>query len=410
MVYVWGCGRMHGEKLQPLSHHAVLYSTPQPLKCLQMSYSLSALHILTPAREGGLERVVAMLSSGQRGKTVHVAAVLEPGEAAGHPFVARLESLDVPVTPIVVGPRSYLREYRQLSALVARLRPGIVHTHGYRSDVVGGAAARANHVPTVSTVHGFTGGGARNRLYEIVQAFALRRMDAVIAVSAPLVSRLAEAGVLRERIKLVPNGLTATNVTLTRSAARQRLGIGPDDLVVGWVGRVSREKGADVMLDALAACDPQWRLSVIGEGPELDRLQKQAVMLGIAERVVWHGAVADAGSLLAAFDAFVLSSRTEGTPITLLEAMSAGVPIVATRVGGVPDVISSAHAILVAPEAPAEIARALEEVRREPMTSAHRSELARERLLQSFSYAAWLDAVDTVYRAAFTSSANRRRN
>ena len=115
-----------------------------------------------------------------------------------------------------------------------------------------------------------------------------------------------------ERIKLVPNGLTATNVTLTRSAARQRLGIGPDDLVVGWVGRVSREKGADVMLDALAACDPQWRLSVIGEGPELDRLQKQAVMLGIAERVVWHGAVADAGSLLAAFDAFVLSSRTEG--------------------------------------------------------------------------------------------------
>ncbi len=389
--------------------HVAELHTAEPLKCLQMSYSLTALHVLAPSREGGLERVVAMLSSGQRGKTVHVAAVLEPGEAAGHPFVARLQALDVPVTPIVVGPRSYLKEYRQLSALVARLRPGIVHTHGYRSDVVGGAAARANHVPTVSTIHGFTGGGARNRLYEIVQSFALRRMDAVIAVSAPLVSRLAEAGVRKERIHLVPNGLTPANVTLTRFAARQQLGIELDDLVVGWVGRLSREKGADVMLDALVECDQSWRLSMIGEGPELDQLRGQAAELGIAKRVVWHGAVADAGSLLAAFDAFVLSSRTEGTPITLLEAMNAGVPIVATRVGGVPDVITTAHAILVAPEEPGEIAAALAELRRQPSAALARSKLARERLRESFSAAAWLDAVDEVYQAARTSAENGRR-
>ena len=374
-----------------------------------MSHPLNALHVLAPMREGGLERVVTMLSAGQRERGVHVAPVLEPHEAVGHPFVARLEALSVPVTPIVVGARSYLSEYRQLTALVARLRPGVVHTHGYRPDVVGGAAARANHVPTVSTVHGFTGGGPRNRLYEIVQTFALRRTDAVIAVSAPLARRLEEAGIGRDRIQLIPNGFSPASVTLTCSAARHRLGIKADDLVVGWVGRLSREKGADVMLDALAECDPSWRLSVIGDGRELDQLRGRAAELGIAERVVWHGAVADAGSLLAAFDAFVLSSRTEGTPITLLEAMYAGVPIVATRVGGVPEVITSAHAILVGSEEPREIAVALAELRRQPSAALARSKLARERLLESFSSVAWLDAVDEVYQAARRSAANGRR-
>jgi glycosyltransferase involved in cell wall biosynthesis len=350
-----------------------------------------------------------MLSAGQKGKAVHVAAVLEPSDATGHPFVARLEALGVPVTTIVVGARSYLKEYRQLSALCAQLRPGVVHTHGYRADVIGGSAARANGVPTVSTVHGFTGGGFRNRLYEAVQSFALKHSDAVIAVSAPLVRHLAEAGVDPQRIHLVPNGFTLPDFTLTRSAARHRLGIGADELVVGWVGRLSREKGADVMLDALAECDPLWRLSVIGDGPELDRLKRQAAKLRIAERVVWRGAVADAGSLLSAFDAFVLSSRTEGTPITLFEAMNSRVPIVATQVGGVPDVVTSANAILVAPEAPEAIATALEEVRLQPSAAIRRSELARERLLRSFSSAAWLEAVDVVYRAARKTSVNRGR-
>lgn len=369
-----------------------------------MSYPLSPLHVLAPMREGGLERVVAMLSAGQREHGVHVAAVLDPTEVVGHPFVARLEALGVPVTPIPVRARAYLKEYRQLTALISRLKPGVVHTHGYRPDVVGGIVARANRIPAVSTVHGFTGGGPRNRLYEAVQLFALRRADAVIAVSAPLVSRLTEAGVSRDRVRFIPNGFTPGNVIFQRAGARHRLGINADDFVVGWVGRLSREKGADVMLEAMAQCDRSWRLSVIGEGSERNQLRRQAANLGIADRIVWHGEVSDAGSLLVAFDAFVLSSRTEGTPIVLLEAMNAGVPIVATRVGGVPDVVASSHAILVAPEAPSEIARALEEVRRNPTASIRRSELARQRLVQSYSVAAWLDVVERVYQSAAKSS------
>jgi glycosyltransferase involved in cell wall biosynthesis len=362
------------------------------------------LHVLVPTRHGGLERVVTMMSVGQRANSVHVAAVVEPSTADRHPFIVQLEALGVPVTSVIVRARSYIREYRSLSALVARLQPGVVHTHGYRADVIGGAVARAHRVPTVSTVHGYTGGRRRDRLYHWIQSRALKRADAVIAVSAPVVERLADDGVPRHKIHCIPNGFTPLVDTVTRAAARHRLGIRTDALVAGWVGRLSREKGADVMLDALAESDPRWHLSVIGEGGELDHLRQRAATLGIGDRVAWHGPIANAGSLLTAFDAFVLSSRTEGTPITLLEAMNAGVPIVATRVGGVPDVVNASHALLVPSEQPRMIAQALSEVEREPSAAAERSVGARERLLQSFGLVTWLHAINAVYEAVGRST------
>jgi glycosyltransferase involved in cell wall biosynthesis len=348
-------------------------------------------------REGGLERVVTMLSVGEGPSPVHVCAVLEPGKADGHPFIAQLRALGVPVTCVVVGTRNYLREYRALSALVERLQPGVVHTHGYRADVIGGAVARSQQVPTVSTVHGFTGGGRRNRFYERIQTLALRRADAVIAVSAPLVQRLAESGISRHKIHCIPNGFAALADIVPRAAARQRLGITTDALVAGWVGRLSREKGADVMLDALAESDQRWQLAIIGEGNELDNLQRQAAKLRIGDRITWHGAIPNAGTLLTAFDAFVLSSRTEGAPITLLEAMNAGVPIVATRVGGVPDIVRSSEAVLVPADHPIMIAQALSMVEREPLAAADRTIQARKRLLQKFSSSTWQKAIRSVY-------------
>jgi glycosyltransferase involved in cell wall biosynthesis len=357
------------------------------------------VHVLAPAREGGLERVVSMLSEGQGRERAHVAAVLSPrDDVDDHPFIRALEAAEIPVTRVVVGPRSYLREYRSLGALVARLQPQVVHTHGYRSDVIGGAAARAHGVPTVSTVHGFTGGGRRNRLNEKIQCYALRRADAVLAVSKPLVDRLAHAGVPRERISWIPNGFEPPAHSMTRAAARRALGIADEAIVVGWVGRLSHEKGADVMLSALAQSEPFWRLSMVGDGRERNRLIEQASELGIQQRVAWHGSVANAGTLTSAFDAFVLSSRTEGTPIALFEAMHARVPIVATCVGGVPDVVTSEHALLVPPERPAMIADALAEIKRDPAAATRRSDEARKRVLHAFSAQSWIEAVEEVYR------------
>jgi glycosyltransferase involved in cell wall biosynthesis len=247
-------------------------------------------------------------------------------------------------------------------------------------------------------VHGFTGGGRKNQLNEWVQEFALRRADAVIAVSRQIMVRLVNAGVHPAKVRWIPNGFAAAEDSLTRSNARHLLGIPDNGLVIGWVGRLSSEKGADVMLDALALCDQSWRLSIVGDGRERNRLRKRASDLGIAERVIWHGLVPKAGGLLTAFDVFVLSSRTEGTPIALLEAMHAGVPIVAARVGGVPDVVTEADAILVPAEQPIMIAQALAEIRRDASAARQRSMHAREKVVRSFGSAAWVAAVDAAYR------------
>jgi glycosyltransferase involved in cell wall biosynthesis len=368
----------------------------------------TVLHVLAPMREGGLERVVIMLSAAQRATSVHVAAVISERAADAHPFVLQLNALGVAVTPVVVGARNYFREYQALSSLVARLRPLVVHTHGYRADVIAGAVARSRRIPIVSTVHGFTGGGLRNWLYERLQAFALKRADAVIAVSRSLAERLTREGVPSARISLIPNGFVPLFDLLPRDAARRRLGISSGALVAGWVGRLSKEKGADVMLSALTEAGPRWQLSIIGDGDEFAALRSQAAALRLEDRINWHGAIAEAGSLLTAFDAFVLSSRTEGTPITLLEAMNAGVPIVATRVGGVPDVIDSSHGILVPPENPRMLARALSEVEREPAVAAARCRRAKERLAHSYGAAWWQSAVGSVYAAVIGLEVNNK--
>jgi glycosyltransferase involved in cell wall biosynthesis len=231
----------------------------------------------------------------------------------------------------------------------------------------------------------------------------------VIAVSSPLVEQLVARRIPNFKIQLVRNGFSAMDPTETRADARRTLGLGSDTKIVGWIGRLSREKGADVMLNAFSLCDRSLRLSMIGDGPERAHLREQAARLGISERVTWHGAIAKAGTFLPAFDAFVLSSRTEGTPIVLFEAMHAGVPIVATTVGGVLDVVSSDQALLIPPEDPHRLASALGELATNPDIALVRSRSARERLRASFDVTVWLTEMESVYRESARKRSRRAR-
>jgi glycosyltransferase involved in cell wall biosynthesis len=170
--------------------------------------------------------------------------------------------------------------------------------------------------------------------------------------------------------------------------------------LIGWVGRLSREKGADLFVEALGqVADLPWDAVIIGEGGERAALEARAAALGLTGRVHWLGLVPDAGRAMAAFDGFVLSSRTEGTPIALLEAMAAAVPTVATTVGGVPDVISDGEAWLVPPASPGRLAGALRELLTAPGLAAGRGRAGRERLLQGHGGGPWLDRHEALYRS-----------
>lgn len=370
---------------------------------------MTVLQLLAPAPVGGLESVVQALAAGHRarGLQVHVAAMLSPGDTEV-PLLDELGRAGVYVHPVRIPARAYLRERRVTAALCRSIRPHVVHTHGYRPDLLDAGVARSLGIATVTTVHGFTGRNWKTRAYERMQRRAFRRFDAVAAVSRPIAHSLALDGVPSHRIHLVPNACGEVVAPIGRAAARRALGVGDDTVHIGWVGRLGREKGPDVFLHALARiAEPGWMASVVGDGEERETLRSLSRTLGLEPRVRWHGRVADARRLFPAFDVLVLSSRTEGTPLVLLEAMAAGVPIVATRVGGIPEVVSSRDALLVPPDDPAALAAAVGAVLCAPGDSAARAESARRRWEAERGLEPWLDRYLSIYRHVRPASSRR---
>jgi len=358
------------------------------------------LHVVAPAEFGGLERVVTMLAGGMRGlgHDVHVAAIVE-GPRAARTFLAPLAAAGVHTSALEAQGRAYLAERAGIAQRCREVRPDVVHTHGYRPDVVDAGVARRLGIPVVTTVHGFTGGGWRNRLYEWLECRALRRFDAVVAVSRPLVERLRAAGVPTSRLHQVRNAWGPAGPPLDRAAARRALGLPPGGFAVGWLGRLSHEKGPDVLVEALPHVhDLSLIACVAGDGAMRASLQARAGALRLNGRIRWQGVVPDAARALAAFDVCVVSSRTEGTPIVLFEAMAAGVPIVATTVGGVPDVVSPREALLVPPNDRIALADAIRDVYGDPATARERARAASARLERDFALAPWLEAYESIYR------------
>jgi L-malate glycosyltransferase len=367
---------------------------------------MKIMHVAAPGTVGGLETVVQSLACGQRlaGHRVLVALVVEPGQELNG-LVSALQRAGVDLNVLRIPPRAYRQERRLIRALCRRFQPDVVHTHGCRSDVIDAGIARSLGVPVVTTVHGSSLLGGITRLYEWLEFAMFPRFDAVVAVSRPLVRSLRRFGVARERIHVIPNGWNGRVPTADRATARAALGLPPDRFLVGWVGRLIPVKGADLFLHSLAQLSGvSVSASIVGEGPERARLEQLATALGLrhGEQVTFHGQIEDAARLFPAFDAFVLSSRSEGTPMVLAEAIAAGVPVIATAVGGVPDLLGTDGALLVPPEQPAALAQAIRSTALDPAAARERAGRARQRLETEFGPQQWLERYERVYRTCLS--------
>ena len=362
------------------------------------------LHLLAPARFGGLESVVISLTPALEalGMRVTVALVVTPEENGDvHPVARALAHSSVNVETLVLRAREYREETRRVRAILERESVDVIHTHGYRPDVLDAPVARRMGIATVSTAHGLIGGSFKGRMYERLQRRAWRRFDAVVAVSKQLADRIVGSGVADERVHLLPNAWSRRGPGKDRVRARAELGLPPSVPVVGWIGRMSREKAPDVMIRAAARVrTSDVVFSMIGDGPDREACQALAAESGIADRVHWHGSVPDAGGLLAAYDAVVLSSWTEGTPIVLLEAMGSGVPVVSTAVGGIPDVVSAdEEALLCNPGDVAAIAEAIDRTLGDRQQARRRADAAKQRLERDFSVTRWARRHAELYRS-----------
>lgn len=356
-----------------------------------------------------MEEVVIRLASGQRarGHDVTTALILAPGDSRP-PLEGPLDDAGVRVVSLRIPARAYGREIREVRSVLGRLGVEVLHTHGYRPDVLHPRAAAPLGIPRVTTLHGFTGGDWRNRFYEALQVRSARSADGVVAVSRAMRDRLLGQSVPADRIHLIPNAWSSRVAIESRDRARQELKVSAESFLVGWVGRLSREKGPDILLDALADMrDPGVEVAFVGDGP-LRKEVEDGAKLNRGIKIRCHGMIPDAGRLFSAFDLFVLSSRTEGTPIALFEAMEASIPIVASAVGGVPDVVSTDEAMLVPPEDPKALGSAIRLVRSDAAAAAERARRARLRLLRDFAVSPWLDRYDALYSSVLNDHPSPR--
>lgn len=363
---------------------------------------LRILHTLAPAPAGGLETVVQELATGQhrRGHGVRVLAFVDP--APEHPFEVPLRQAGVDVALCRVRGRAYLQAWRLARDQIRAFDPDVVHSHGYRSDLLDAEAARRLGFPTVTTVHGSSFLGGATHLWERLQLWNLRRFDAVVSVSNPLTELLVRKGVPEVKIHTIPNAWSGRPPALDGPRARRALGLpaAPGVPVIGFVGRLIPVKDAGLLLDALELIpDLDWRLVLVGDGPERAPLTDRLRHSAIGGRVLFTGAVDRAGDLFPAFDVFALSSKSEGTPMVLFEAMAAGVPVVATAVGGVPDVVGREGGILVPPGDPVSLAGALRSTLTDPGEARRRAVAARARLAGTYGPDSWLDRHERVYDA-----------
>jgi glycosyltransferase involved in cell wall biosynthesis len=373
--------------------------------------------VVAPGAVGGLETVVGALlvAAARHQKPMCCVALLPRHEPVPHALADAAASAGTSVFRVDAPHRKYIAQYRALRAALQSAGVAMVHSHGYHADVMTAIVKRPLGLAQISTLHGFVGGTRRSRVYEGLQLRALRHASAVVGVSQPIVDRAVASGIDISRVQLIANAAPETAL-LPCTEARAVLGLSASARAVAWIGRFSQEKHPVGFVEMLAALPVEQGIVgvMIGEGPCLAEVRSVGASLIDSGRLVIAGTRPAAGRLLSAFDALVITSSTEGTPMVALEAMRAGVPVLSTAVGGVPALLADGDAGLLVPfGAPSVMASALTALLSDQRTSRRLTQVAHDRLVAHYGLDAWWARYAAVYASAvngFPGSWSARRH
>lgn len=289
------------------------------------------------------------------------------GDATPNAFVAAARDAGITVDVITERFRFDRAVIQQLRGIVARRAPDVIETHMIKSHFLVKFSGLAKQYPWIAYHHGYTSTDLKMLLYNQLNRWSLPSADLVIAVCGEFAKQLAASGVQKDRIRVSHNSVNPPRIVSSdeQQTLRKRFGIAADEKVVLAVGRFSREKGHADLLESVAllrAAGPElkFKLLLVGEGPEQANLSRAVSARKLQSHVVFVGHVTDVTPFYAIADVLALPSHSEGSPNVLLEAMAAGLPVVATSVGGVPEIATSeVNALLVPGRDPSAFAKAL---------------------------------------------------
>lgn len=292
--------------------------------------------------------------------------------APSGPLTQELKKRKIPVFEVPMGGRSYVPAVNALTKLLKKYDPDVVHTHGQRAGLIGRLAARGLPLKRVHTEHTYTHQfRLQNPVLHLSHLRAMRILDRwtdkVIAVSKAVRQFLIDANITKpDKIVTIYNGITPLTSKIPDreiQAFKDKYKIVSDDIVIGTIGSFNIQKDTATLVKAVSRMVKKWpkiKLILVGKGPLRYKLERVIKRLRLEDRVVFTGALSNVLPALRSLKVFVLPSLSEAFGITLLEAMKAGVPIVATRVGGIPEIIIHNHnGLLVEPKNPKKLAAAL---------------------------------------------------
>jgi len=333
---------------------------------------------------------------------------IAPPDVRERPIEAMCGSLGLPCIRHRMRDGFNLQGARELLSLLTEQSADIVHSHGYKSNILLSLTRRQfPQVCLVTTLHGWTATRAISRLglYRWLDQRLLARLDGVVVVNRKMLGLPAIARLDAGRVAFIPNGIAnreprhgvedAADPLRDRLLALKAQG----HSVIGTIGRLSPEKNVAAMLGSMARLVrefPDLRLLIIGEGPQEPFLRHEAALRGLKDNIVFAGFRSDAREYLPLLDILALPSLTEGLPMTLLEAMLEGVPVVATRVGEMPHVLQDAGQ-LVEPGDVEDLSQALARTLRDLPVTRDRAAKAVQRIREEYSVGRMADRYADFY-------------
>jgi glycosyltransferase involved in cell wall biosynthesis len=393
----------------------------------QTSDPIKVLRVIARLNVGGPALHVAYLTAGlaDRGyETTLVAGTLARGEesmaSVSEARGVRIETL--PALHREIGVLRDAQAIRRLARLIKQERPTILHTHTAKAGAVGRIAAllagSARPPIIVHTFHGHVLRGYFNPLmtlgFRTLERWLARMTTVLVAVSPEVRDDLVKLRVApASKFKVIRLGIELDERTDStadvRVETRRQLGIAEDAFVVGWVGRMTAVKRTDDVVRALRGLVDRGvdaYLCLVGDGPDRDHLESYAHELGVVKRCLFVGYQEDVARFYSAIDALLLPSVNEGTPVSVIEALAAQRPAVATRVGGTPDVIrDGVDGFLVEVGDADALSERLAELAADPARRAQMGADGRERVLDRYAVERLVDDVDRLYRSLLDARA-----
>ena len=366
---------------------------------------MDVCHIIHSLGPGGAEQLLVELAqvADEGGFTISVVGLVGEPDAVN---AKALADLGVPVRSLGLPSRWDPRGITRALRVVSELRPDVIHTHLKHADLVGAVAARRFGVPQISTLHvieDVSSGPA------YVKRWIAGRVRGIVAARTIAVSDAQRRWYLEnfpaapERVVTIHNGVLPGRPLPTegRAAVRSSLGRSEADVLVANVALMRPGKGHDDLLAAIRMLPDESPLHfvLVGDGPELGRLQQEVrgdATLGT--RVTFTGYRSDVPRLLQAMDLVVHPSHADALPTALIHALSAGLPIIATNVGGIPEILGNAAGVLLEPAAPEELGLALQRLSLDPERREAMGAAGRRRFEELFEARVWARHLGEVYR------------